>query len=276
MKVFISADMEGASGVTDWGDVDIGKSGYERFRKFLTRDVNAAIEGALEAGAKEILVNEAHDGMRNIFLEELNPKAKMISGFRGKQLCMMEGVNDSFDAVFLIAYHAKAGTTGAILNHTLTLSIHNFWINGVHVGEAGISSALAGHYNVPVVLVSGDDKVCEEVTNLLGKVETAIVKKGVSRYSAECLTPEESSLKIKQAAINALKNIEKYKPYNTGKPVKFEVEFTSPDMASLASAIPGVELADPRKISHTSESVSEGWKVVWAAIILAGNAEPRQ
>jgi D-amino peptidase len=273
MKVFISADMEGTTGVTAWDDVNPEKPSYQRFRKFLTRDVNAAIEGAIEAGATEVVVNEAHDGMRNILIEELNTKARMITGFEGKKLCMMEGIDETFDAVFLVAYHAKAGTDAGILNHTLIGSIHNFWINDVLVGESGISASLAGHYNVPVVLVTGDDKVAKEAKDLLGNPETAIVKEGIDRYSAKCLTPEESSGRIRQAAKKALTRLKEYKPYRVKTPVKLDVEFTSANMASLASSIPGVVREGTRKISLTSKDVVAGWNIVWPSILLSMAAE---
>jgi len=276
MKVFISADMEGATGVTYWEDVSSGKPAYERFRKMLTGDVNAAIEGALEAGAKEILVNEAHGGMRNILIEELNPRARMITGFMGKRLCMMECVDETFDAGFLMGYHARAGTVAGVLNHTLTGSIHNFWINGVLVGETGISASQAGYYGVPIAMVSGDDKLATEAKQLLGEVETAIVKYGVSRYAAKCLTPNESGEVIKQAAKSSLERISELKPYKPKTPVKFEVEFTSPAITSQASIFPGVVREGPRKISCTSEDLIEGWNVIWPSCLLGFTAIPRR
>jgi len=275
MKVFISADMEGTTGVTAWDDVSPGKPAYERFRKLLTADVNAAIEGAIEAGATEILVNEAHGGMRNILIEDLNPKARMITGSMGKRLCMMEGIDESFVAVFLIGYHARAGTDAGVLHHTLTGSIYNFWINGVLVGETGISASLAGYYGVPIALVSGDDKMAKEAKELLGDVEMAEVKVGVDRYTARCLPPKESGERIKQAAVRALERINELKPYKVETPVKFEVEFTSVGMASLASALPGVVKKESRKIFHKSKNVIEGWNIIWPSILLSTSAEPR-
>jgi D-amino peptidase len=273
MKVFISSDMEGATGVTGWDDVRPGKAPFERFRRLLTGDVNAAIKGAFEAGADEVLVNEAHDGMRNILIEELDKRATMISGFRGKRLAMMEGVDESFDAAFLVAYHARAGTDAAILNHTFFTSIHNFWIDGVLVGETGLSATLAGHYGVPVVLVTGDDKVSREAKELLGTVETAVVKEGISRYSANCLPPDQSSARIREAAKRALSlNID---PYQPKKPVKLAIEFQSPDMAAFASSVPGVVREGPRTISYTAEDVLATWNVVFPSMMLATTAEQR-
>jgi D-amino peptidase len=276
MKVFLSVDMEGATGVTSWAEVNPNKPQHERFRKFLTGDVKAAVEGAFQAGATEVLINEAHDGMRNILLEEVDPKVKIITGFEGKELCMMQGIDESFDAVFLVSYHAKAGTDGAILNHTLTGAIHNFWINGVLVGESGISAALAGHYGVPVALVTGDDKVAAEAKGLLGHVETAVVKEGLDRYSAKCVAPKESGEMIKKAAASALENIGSFKPYKVKTPVKIEVEFTSPSTALLACTIPGVVREGPRKISYSAENVVKAWGGIWASIRLGMSAETRE
>lgn len=273
MKVFISADMEGTTGVTGWDDVTSGKPPYERFRRLLTGDVNAAIEGAFEAGATEVLVNEAHSGMRNILLEELDQRATMISGFKGKRLAMMEGIDESFDAAFLVAYHARAGTDAAILNHTFLLSVHNFWINGVLVGETGLSASLAGHHGVPIALVTGDDKVSAEAKVLLGPVETAVVKKGISRYTANCVTPEQSGLAIKEAAKKALGL--KAKPYRPEGPAKMAVEFTSPDLAAAASMVPGIVREGSRTISCEAEDVLSVWNVVFPSMMLATTAEER-
>ncbi len=266
--------MEGASGVTTWDDVSPGKMFYNQSRSLITQDVNAAIEGAFEAGATEVLVNEAHDGMRNLLLEKLNPKARVIRGFRGKKRAMMEGIDDSFDKVFLVGYHARAGTLGAILNHTLLLEIHNFWINDVLVGEGGISTAIAGHFGVPVVLVTGDDKTIKEMRGLVPRTSSAEVKKGISRYSADCINPELTYKMIKDAAKKAMSV--KIKPYTVKSPVTIVVEFTSLEMGNIASWVPGITLVEPRKISCTADSVVETWEQVWTAILLAvGMADPK-
>ena len=274
MKVFVSVDMEGASGVTTWDDVVPGRMFYQQSRSLLTRDVNSAIEGALVAGATEILVNEAHDGMRNLLLDELNPEARVIRGFRGKRLAMMEGVDESFDRAFLVGYHARAGTPGAVLNHTMFNTVHNLWINGVTVGEGGMSAALAGHFGMPIALVTGDDKVIGEMRDLLGSFEAVEVKKGISRYSADCLNPEVTSGMIREAAGRALSaNV---KPYRVKSPVTVEVEFTTLEMGSLAAWVPSVENVEPRKVSCTAGSVVDAWKTIWTSMLLAsGMADPK-
>jgi D-amino peptidase len=275
LKVFISVDMEGATGVTTWEDVIPGKMFYNQSRKLLTKDVNSAIEGALEAGATEILVNESHDGMRNLLLDEINPKARVVRGFGGKQLVMMEGINESFDRVFLMSYHARAGTLGAILNHTLLGEIFNFWINGVLVGEGGISAAIAGHFSVPVAMVTGDDKVIKEMQDLLGNnFESVEVKKGISRYSADCIPPEVTSGLIRDAAKRAMSS--KVKPYKVKSPCTIEVEFTTLEMGNVACWVPGIERVEPRKIKCTAENVVAAWKPIWASILLASGMGTRE
>ena len=266
--------MEGATGVTTWDDVSSGKMFYNQSRSLITQDVNAAIEGALEAGATEILVNDAHGGNRNLLLDKVNPKARVIRGFEGKKLAMMEGIHESFGKVFLVGYHARAGTIGAILNHTFFLEVHNFWINGVLVGEGGLSAAIAGDYGVPVSLVTGDDKTIIEMRGLIPRIESAEVKKGISRYSADCLTPEATFGLIKEAAKRAMSV--RVKPYTVRSPVTVEVEFTSLEMGNMASWVPTVELVAPRKVSCTADSFVGAWKTILASMLLAwGTADPK-
>ena len=179
MRVFISADMEGVSGVTHPQDVIPGRSQYERFRRFLTADVNAAIEGAASAGATEFLVNEAHDGMRNVLIDELDERAELIVGSR-KPLSMMQGYEGS-DVAFFVGYHARAGGEG-ILSHTFDAPnvVTGVELNGEPCSEARMNAALAGLSGVPVGLVTGDDLACEEAEGLYKGVRTSAVKTAVS------------------------------------------------------------------------------------------------
>jgi D-amino peptidase len=184
---------------------------------------------------------------------------------------MLEGIDESFDKVFLVGYHARAGTLGAILNHTFLLQVHNFWINGVVVGEGGLSAAIAGDYGVPVALVTGDDKTVLEMQSLVPGIESAEVKKGISRYSANCLTPEATYGLIRDAAKRALSaNV---KPYVAKPPVVAEIEFSSIEMANMASWVPTVELVEPRKVSCTGDSFVEAWETIFASMLLGWGAE---
>lgn len=249
MKILISADMEGATGAVDWDDVMPGKRQYERFRKFLTGDVCAAIKGSQDGGADDIVITEAHDGMKNIFLEDLPPDVSMITGNVGKRFGMMEGIDESFDAVFLVAYHAMEGTTAAIMNHTWSPHlIRKIWLGDTRVGELGLSANIAGHFDVPIVLVTGDDKVANEAVNLLGKIETAVVKFGVSRYTARCLTPEKTAEVIRVKAKKAVQNLGDYKPYKLDYPLEAKIELMSALQASQVSRAERFELLDPTTV----------------------------
>jgi D-amino peptidase len=257
LKVFISCDMEGISGVTGFDDVDPKKEPYKRFQKIMTGDVNAAVEGALLGGADEILVNDSHDAMRNILIEELNPKAHLISGDT-KPLSMMQGIDNSFDLAVFVGYHAMAGTEAGVLNHTFYgRMVVDVWINGSLVGETGINAGIAGYFGVPVGAVTGDDKIAHEATTLLGNIETAVVKEGIDRYTAKCLPLRESQDLIKRTVKRAVERRKEFKPWRYFSPVKFKARLASTAEIATASLIPAVTREDSRTFSITSDDYVE-------------------
>ena len=250
-------------------DVDPRKDAYQRFRRIMTGDVNAAIEGAGSGGADEILVNDSHDGMRNILIEELNPKARLISGFT-KPHGMMQGIDSSFDLAILVGYHAMSGTQAAILNHTIyPRMVDDVWINDRLVGEGGINAGVAGYFGVPVGAVSGDDKIAKEMTQLLGAVETAVVKHSVDRYVAKCLPLKESQELIRSAAKRAVERRGELKPLKYGSPVEFKVRLASTTEATLVSILPIVTREDSRTVSITSQDYLEAFRTFLAILELA-------
>ncbi len=196
MKILIAADMEGISGVVHWDHVDPKHPEYPRFRKLMTADVNAAIRGASAAGADEIVVSDGHSWGRNILIEELDPRATLNSG-TPSPLSMVQGVDQGVDGVMFVGYHARIGTPNAILEHTWSDErVANLWLKAADqpeyqpFGEIGLNAAVCGHFNVPVLMISGDQAACAEASSLLGNVETAVVKWASSRMAAECLHPE--------------------------------------------------------------------------------------
>jgi D-amino peptidase len=258
MKVLLSSDMEGVTGAVDWDEMFQGKPQYERFRRLLTQDVNAAIEGALAGGADEVVVTEAHGGMKNILLEELHPDVSMITGTRGRTWLMMEGIDESFDAVFLVAYHAMEGTTAAIMNHTEDPHlIREIWLGDVKAGEVGLSGLVAGHFDVPVVLVTGDDKVAAEAKALLGDIESAVVKYGISRYTARCLTPKKTFELIKAAAERAVKRVGAIEPFKPEFPLDVRVKLNTSLQATQVSKASGVRMVDSTTVAATCNDVLE-------------------
>jgi len=264
--------MEGISGVTGPDDVDPKKDAYKRFQKIMTGDVNAAVEGALLGGADEILVNDSHDGMRNILIEELNPKAQLISGDT-KPLCMMQGINSSFDLAMFVGYHAMAGTEAAVLNHTFySRMVSDVWINGNLAGETAINAAIAGYFGVAVGAVTGDDKIAHEATNLLGNIETAIVKEGIDRYVAKCLPLGESQRLITRTCKEAVERKKDFKPFIYSPPVKLSVRLATTAEAATASLLPAVTRLDPRTVSLMSTDYLEAFRIFLGILQLASTA----
>jgi len=275
MKLFISCDMEGISGVTGSDETDPQKEAYQRCRRLMVGDVNAAIEGALAAGVSEILVNDSHDGMRNIMIEELNPKAHLISGVL-KPLSMMQGIDSTFDIAMFVGYHAMAGAAAAVMNHTVYgRMVDDAWINGSLVGETAINAGIAGYFGVPVGAVTGDDKLASEATKLLGSIESAVVKKGIDRYTAECLPLTTSREYIKQTAKRAVERRKDFKPLKHSSPVTFKVRFASTSEAATACWLPTVKQEDPRTVSFTFDDYIDSFRMFHAVLSLASTAQDR-
>src|SRR6266511_4811497 len=190
MKILIAVDMEGITGVTTWDQVTPGHAEYARFRKQMTEDVNAAIRGAYQASADEVIVADGHWNGSNILIEQLDARGRLNTG-SPSPFSMMQGIDLSVDAVMFIGYHARNGSPNAILDHTWSSkTVANIWLNDILTGEYGLNASLAGHFGVPVIMVSGDQTACAQVSELLGEIETAVVKQATDRFAAECLSPE--------------------------------------------------------------------------------------
>jgi len=269
MKVFISADLEGIAGVVHGEHVLRNGREHDRARKLMTAEVNAAIEGALEAGAQKIIVNDSHGTMRNIIPEELHEKAELITG-SPKPLSMMQGIDSSFNAAFFIGYHAMPSSFPAVMGHTyFGRVVYNVRVNGQPMGETGINAALAGYFNVPVVLVTGDQTVTAEACQLLGNVETVTVKEAIGRYAAKCLSPVEARRRIREAAKNALSRLNEMEPFKLSSPVTFEVDFIHAGMTEMALMIPGVEKRNARTVTFTFDDLLTAFKAFRAILALA-------
>ena len=267
MNVLISVDMEGISGVVIGDHVSSGHREYERFRRLMTAEANAAIEGALVGGADQIIVNDSHGSMTNILIEQLNPAAELISG-RSKPFGMMQGIGPDVDAVFLVGYHAASGTGEAIMEHTWSGHVIDVRLNGQAVGETGLNAAVAGHYGAPVVLVTGDQAVTEEARALFGGIETVAVKKGLTRVAAQCLHPEVAQRRILQAAEQALGRT--VAPFTIRPPVTLRVVFHRALHADMAGLVPGSRRVDGRTIEWIGEDMATTYKVFRAMAALAG------
>jgi D-amino peptidase len=251
MKVYISVDMEGVACVTHPNHTKLEGAEYERARKWMTAEANAAVEGALEAGATEVVVADSHGHMFNMLPDELHEDALLVRG-TPRPLTMMEGLDETFDAAFFVGYHSQAGTPEGILAHTyMGRSVYGIRLNGVAVGEPGFNAAIAGHFGVPVALACGDDTVDAEVGALLPWTERVVTKWVLSPIAARNLTPRASQNRIHKGARRALGRLSEMTPWTLETPIRFEVDFMLPIQAYLAADIPGVERVAGRTLVYT-------------------------
>jgi D-amino peptidase len=267
MKVFLSSDMEGTAGVVDWqqcvGDGPEAAAG----RRLLLAEVNAAIDGALDGGATEIVVNDSHSTMRNLPPAEIAGGASYISGSH-KPMYMMQGLDDSFGAVLFVSYHGSVGAQAG-LSHTYNpRAVVEARINGTVTGEAGINALVAAHYGVPVVLVTGDRCACEETAALIPGVHSAVVKEHVSRLAAHSLHPSRACALIRETAQRAVAGAAQAEPRPFSAPVALEVSVRTTDIAEAATWVRGVERAGPRELRIAGDDLLAVYRSFSAAILL--------
>ncbi len=273
MKLLIAVDMEGITGVVNWDHVTPSHPEYQRFRHLMTADVNAAISGAADAGADEIVVSDGHWSGANLLIEELDPRARLNCGSPAP-FSMVQGANDGIDAAFLIGYHAHIGSQNAILDHTWSsTAVANVWLNDRIVGEIGLNAAVCGAFDAPVLLVSGDQTATAEARDWLGEIETAVVKQASGRFAAECLPPAVSQKLIRESAARALRRYLKGQapaPLKVELPVTVTVEFTYSNMADLASILPGAARLDARRVAYTAADMPAAYRG-FRALVGLGN-----
>jgi len=263
--------MEGISGIVHGDQTSPGTAEYADGRKWMAQDVNAAVEGALEAGATGDVVKDSHGSMRNIDPDDLHPKAILISG-TPKPLSMMQGIDASFQACLFIGYHAKAGTENAILDHTISGSVvRAIKVNGLELPELGLNAAIAGYYGVPVLLVSGDAAVCRQSTEVLGKdVTTVQVKEAYGRLAAKLVPLAEARRMIKAGVKEALAKLDRAKPFKMAAPYTFELGYHVSAQADMgAMLLPSIKRVDARTLSFTTDDYIEGFRTLRALISLA-------
>jgi D-amino peptidase len=258
LRVFISADMEGVAGAVNAEQLLPTGMDYPLFRKLLTEEVNAAIDGALAQGADKITVADSHGEELSILPDELNPKAHLVrSGPR--PLGMMEGVDQGFDAAILIGFHASINTPDAVRAHTLSSARYfDVRLNGKHASESMLCAAIAGKFGVPVVLVSGDDKAIDEVHRTIDEnIEGVVVKRALGYESAENVSPEEARNLIKNGTEKALARLGSFRPYVVTNPVTVEITFKNMINAEILAFLPSVTREDGATISFTGKDILE-------------------
>lgn len=272
MKVLISVDMEGISGIVHSSQAAPGSRDYEWARTMMAGDANAVIEGAIAGGATEIVVADAHDGMRNLRLNELHPAASLVSG-SGRPLSMLHGLDKSFDAVMMVGYHTMCGHPEGIMNHAyISQGLFEVKMDGKPVGEMGIFGRLAGHFRVPVVLVSGDNAACAEAQATFKNVMTVEVKKGINRFAAICLSQQEAHRLLREGAEYALQNLEYVRPLRPKKPTTIALTLTGSQCADAAARVPGTRRSGERTVTYQSNNYLDAFQALRLMFDLAGRA----
>lgn len=268
MKIFLSTDFEGTSGIVAWEQIMEGQAEYEQGRALLTNEVNAVIEGAQGAGANEFVVNDSHSAMRNLHPQDLAERATLITG-RHKPLYMMQGLDDSFDGVCFVSYHGSIGAEHAVLSHTYNPgAIWEVRINGEIVGESGLNALVAAHYGVPVILVSGDEATAREAEQIAPEAEKVIVKQSLGRFAAAHIHPAVTCEMLREGAARAVSNIGAMLPPSFALPVSIDITFLVADMAEMARWIRDVERVNARTVRLVGEDLLDLYRTFVTIVML--------
>ena len=257
LKVYISADMEGLVG-TVTGD-QLGPSGFEypRFREIMTDEVNTAIAAARAAGATEFVVSDSHGNGENLLMDRLPQDIQLVRSWP-RPLGMMEGIDETFDAVILIGYHASTTNPRGVRAHTMSsANLTALKLNGTDMPEAGLSAAIAGMYGVPVIMLSGDDAIVEEATNLLGDIEGAVVKWSLGFHSARTLMPEAAYAVIHAKVAAAFARLDDFRPYRIDGPITLDITFKNYMPAEVLAYLPTVTRVDSHTIRWVGTDMRE-------------------
>ena len=267
MKVFISSDMEGTTGVVDWGQAIGPNPEYAYYRGLLQAEVNAAIDGALAAGATQFLVNDSHSTMANLRPDELHGRASYLSG-KHKPMYMVQGLDASFDAVFMISYHGSMSSS-AVLSHTYNpRAIADVTLNGTVVGESGINALVAQHYGVPVVLITGDSVTADEAKPFCPGIEAVVVKESWTRFASTGLHPEVARELIDTGARSALERLDSFAPPTIDLPATLSVRFHNGDFAEMATWLHGVDRHGEKTVTMTDDDPLRLFRTFITAVAL--------
>ncbi|MFF5718482.1 M55 family metallopeptidase [Streptomyces buecherae] len=275
MKVLISVDMEGVSGVVHPSETHPTGYDYERARQLMTAEANAAIAGVLDAEpAATVLVADAHGPFRNLLPEALDRRARLVRG-KPRPLGMLAGLDGSTEAVLLVGYHGRAGAGPAVLAHTMSDAVLDVRVAGRSLGEIGLNAAMAGHLGVPVVLLSGDDTACDELAELVPGVRTVAVKQAIGQSAAVTLHPEDARERLRDASARAVTRAGlRGQRLAFPGPVEVEVDLANPTTVDLATLVPGVvRAAGGRTVAFTAADFAEAYRLVLLLVQL-GTIKP--
>lgn len=272
MRVYLSCDIEGISGLVSWAQC--GRPNSEHFdyrwaRERFTQDVNAAIVGAFEGGATYVLVKDSHGNSKNLLIDQLDSRAELVSGHGGSIFGMMAGIDSTFDAACLIGYHAKAGAWNGVMDHTISGRVHRLWVNETEMGEIGISALDAGLLGVPIVAVTSDAAGCSEAKGHIHNLITYEVKQAMGRYMAHSIHPENTAPQIQSAVKRGVQAAAGINPFTLEKPFRVKIEFNRTEEASMCERIPGVTRVDGYSLTFTSDEWNQAHRAIWTMIAMA-------
>lgn len=257
-KVFVITDMEGVSGIFD-SDLQVKpfqSPRWEESRKLLTGEVNAAVEGLLAGGATAVVVWDGHDSGRSLSVLDIHPQARLL---QGRPVSRTLELDPSYRAVIFIGQHAMAGAEKGILSHSYdSQNVQNIWVNGKAVGEIGGRVLLAGAFDIPVIMLSGDTAACKELHDLVPEAECAEVKSGVSRTAGYMLAHSAACALIRQKAQQAMEHVAEFKPYKVPGPVEVKVEFTTA-AGRVFEERDGIEKLNDRTWIFRGKDVVDAW-----------------
>ncbi|HEY0247589.1 MAG TPA: M55 family metallopeptidase [Gryllotalpicola sp.] len=277
MKVWISCDMEGVAGIVDWDQCRPGSAGYALGCELLQAEVNAAIEGAIAGGATEIVVNDSHSRMANLDPRKIAGGAKYLSG-RHKPLYMMQGLDASFDAVFLVGYHGSISGAPSTMSHTYNPGVFaGIRVNGEYVGESGVNALVMAHHGTPIALVSGDRVTAEETAPFAPDAVNVITKESITRAAALNLHPDESCRLIHEGAETAIRAVAAgaVRAPEITAPVTLGMEFQTADMAEVATWARDTERAGERSAQIVGDDLLEAYRSFVAVTYITRQAGGR-
>jgi D-amino peptidase len=264
LSVFISFDLEGVSGISSWKEVERNTAALKEARENATEEVNAAIRGASHAmHIRDIVVCDAHASGENLIIGKLEKGITVVRG-TPRPYYMVEGISSAYDVLFCVGYHAMAGTHKAGMDHTYSgASIYRIKINGAQVGETAINAAVAGHYGVPVGLVTGDDRLIKEAKMFFGDgIETVTTKFGISRFAARCRHPRDVQKDIELKASKVMKKVKRLKPFTFRSPLRAEFELSNTLIADYAELIPGIKRTAARSLGYKARTILEFYRIL--------------
>lgn len=268
MKLYISVDMEGITGMPDYTYVLANEHNYERARMIMTEETNYVIEAARQSGCKDILVNDSHSKMNNILIDRLHEAAALITG-DVKPLSMVQGLDETYDAAMFIGYHSRAGKPG-VMSHSMIHAVRNFYINDHQIGEMGFNAYVAGYYGVPLVLVSGDDQAAKEAEALVPGITTVVVKESISRSAVKSLTPKKAGKLLTKKVAEALGNRQKIQPLQPPENPELKIEFNNYGQAEWAHLMPGTEIIpETTVVRYRAKDITEAYRAMLVMIELA-------